>query len=76
VVARLGTPPRPQAQGEKRYVREKEAATFLGVSVSALRSWRGKRSPCGPPVTRMGKMVLYSMKELERFMEQRIVEGW
>ena len=33
VVARLPTPPKPQAQGEKRYVREKEAAAFLGVSV-------------------------------------------
>jgi hypothetical protein len=28
-----------------------------------------------PPVTRMGKMVLYSMKGLEQFMEQRTVEG-
>jgi len=25
----------------------------------------------GPPVTRIGKLVLYSVKELERFMEER-----
>jgi predicted DNA-binding transcriptional regulator AlpA len=74
VVARLPTPPKLQAQEEKRYVREKEAAAFLGVSVSALRSWRGKRSPSGPPDTRMGKMVMYSVKELERYMEERTVE--
>jgi hypothetical protein len=64
----------PQAQGEKRYVREKEAAAFLGVSVSALRSWRSKRSPSGSPVTRIDRMLLYSMKELERYMELRTVE--
>lgn len=61
---------------ECRYVREKEAAAFLGVSVSALRSWRAKRSPSGPAVTRIDRMVMYSMKELEQFKEQRIVEGW
>jgi hypothetical protein len=27
-------------------------------------------------LTRMGKMVMYSMKGLKQFMEQRIVEGW
>jgi hypothetical protein len=75
VVARLPAPPKPQAQGENRYVREKEAAAFLGVSVSALRSWRGKRRHSGPPVTRMGKMVVYSVKELAGFAEERTVEG-
>jgi predicted DNA-binding transcriptional regulator AlpA len=75
VVARLGTAPKPHAQGEKRYVREKEAAKYLGVSAATLRSWKSKRSPSGPPVTRMGKMVMYSVKELERYMEERTVEG-
>jgi predicted DNA-binding transcriptional regulator AlpA len=76
VVARLGITPQSQLQGEKRYVREKEAAAFLGVSVFTLQSWRSRGEPCSPPVTRMGKMVMYSMKGLEQFMEQRIVEGW
>lgn len=75
VVARLGTTPKPQAYGDKRYVRDIEAAKFLGVSVSALRDWRSRRPPSGPPVTRLDKMVLYSVKELERYMEQRTVEG-
>lgn len=74
VVSRLPAPPKPQAQEEKRYVREKEAAAFLGVSVSALRSWRGKRRRSGPSVTRMGRMVVYSVKELARFAEERTVE--
>lgn len=74
VVARLGTAPKPLTQGEQRYVRDVEAAAFLGVSVFTLRSWRSRGEPCGPPVTRMGKMVMYSMKGLEQFMEQRTLE--
>jgi hypothetical protein len=75
LVTRLGTTPKPQPKGEQRYVREHAAAAFLGVSVSALRSWRSKRSPSGPPVTRIDRMVLYSVEELERFKEERTVEG-
>ena len=33
-----------------------------------------QRSPSGPPVTRMGKMVMYSVKGLEQYMEERTVE--
>ena len=75
VVARLGTTPKPQAQGEKRYIRDVEAAKYLGVSAATLRSWRSRREPCGPPVTRIDRMVLYSVKELEKYMEQRTVQG-
>jgi hypothetical protein len=71
VTARLGATPKAQSHGDKRYVRDVEAATFLGVRVGTLRRWRSKRPPCGPPVTRMGKMVMYSVRELERFMEER-----
>jgi hypothetical protein len=71
VVARLGTSPKFHALGETRYVRDVEAAELLGVSVWTLRGWRSKREPCSPPVTRMGSMVMYSMKGLEQFMEQR-----
>jgi len=71
VVFRLEARPKAQAKGEQRYVRDVEAAAFLGVRVGTLRSWRSRAEPCGPPVTRMGRMVMYSMKELERFMEKR-----
>jgi predicted DNA-binding transcriptional regulator AlpA len=73
VAAQLGTSLKPQPQAQKRYIREKEAAAFLGVSVKTLRSWRNKGSPTGPPVTRIDRMVLYSMEGLEQFMEQRTV---
>ena len=47
VVARLSASPKPQAQRDKRYVRDVEAAKYLGVSAATLRSWRSKRSPSG-----------------------------
>ncbi len=74
VVARLGTRPKPEAKRERWYVRDVEAAAFLGISVFTLRSWRSRGKPYGPPVTRMGKMVMYSIKGLEQFMEERTVE--
>ena len=75
VVARLGTAPRSQARGEQRYVRDVEAASFLGVRVGTLRGWRSRGTGGGPPVTKVGGMVMYSMKGLEQFMEERTVEG-
>jgi hypothetical protein len=75
VVARLATTPKPQAKGEQRYIRDVEAAKYLRVSAATLRSWRAKRSPSGPAVTRIDRMVMYSMKGLEQFMELRTVEG-
>ncbi len=52
VVARLGAPPpKPKTEAEPRYLREQAAAKLLGVSTSALRSWRGKRRTVGLPVT-------------------------
>ena len=73
VAARLGATPKIQSHGDKRYVRDVEAAKYLGVSAATLRSWRSKRTPSGPPVTRMGKMVLYSVTGLEQYMEERTI---
>ena len=40
IAARLGTQPAVPKHIGNRYVREKEAAAFLGVSVQTLRAWR------------------------------------
>src|ERR1019366_7802429 len=74
VVTRLRARPNAQVQSESRYVREKEAAAFLGISVFTLQSWRSRGEPSSPPFTKVGGMVMYSMKELEQFMELRTVE--
>ena len=73
VAARLGAVPAAKKQISDRYVRDVEAAAFLGVSVKTLRGWRSTMSSSGPPVTRMGRMVMYSMKGLEQYMEERTV---
>jgi predicted DNA-binding transcriptional regulator AlpA len=65
--------PKPQANSEQRYVREKEAAAFLGVSVSTLQGWRSRGEPCSPPFSKVGGMVMYSMKALEEYMEMRTI---
>jgi hypothetical protein len=57
----------------RQYVREREAAAYMGVSVSALRSWRLRRSKHGPLFTRIGRMVMYSMPELEEHMRGGLV---
>lgn len=57
----------------KHYVREREAAEFMGVKVSTLRAWRMRRSKTGPPFTRVGRMILYPVAELEAHMRARMV---
>ncbi len=55
------------------YVRESEAAKYIGVTVSTLRSWRTKRSKNGPPYTRLGRLVMYPIAELDEHMKARTV---
>ena len=56
-----------------RYVREGEAAKYIGVTVSTLRSWRTKRSKNSPPYIRLGRMVMYPVAELDGHMRARLV---
>lgn len=44
----------------------REAAAFLGVSVSTLNKWRVYG--CGPRYTKMGGAVRYSQADLESFV--------
>lgn len=46
-----------------------EAATYLGVAVSTLKSWRAKK--IGPPWTRRGgRLVCYFPAELDAFLRR------
>ncbi|HYL12070.1 MAG TPA: hypothetical protein VEV41_03495 [Terriglobales bacterium] len=73
VFSRLATTPKVANNERKQYLREKEAAQYMGVSVSALRSWRTKRSKNGPPYTRVGRMVLYPVRGIDDHMRTRTV---
>lgn len=74
VFSRLATTPKDPNNERKQHLREKEAAHYMGVSVSALRSWRTKRSNNGPSYTRLGRMVSYSVSEIDEHMRTRMVQ--
>ena len=73
VSSRLAVATSESNRDRTRYVREREAAKYVGVTVSTLRSWRTKRSKNGPPYTRLGRMVMYPIAELEEHMKARTV---
>lgn len=73
LASRLGAQPTAKIPMGNRYVREKEAAEFLGVSVMTLRAWRSRVSRDHPTVTKVGGMVMYSKRALEEFMDVRTV---
>jgi hypothetical protein len=53
VISRLPVPSQG-ATVRKQFVREREAASYMGISVATLRRWRTLRSKSGPPFTRVG----------------------
>jgi predicted DNA-binding transcriptional regulator AlpA len=56
----------------ERLLSRKEAATFLGVSVSCLANWAcTKRQPL--PYVKLGNMVRYRMRDLEAFVTEQMV---
>ncbi|MGO9338434.1 MAG: helix-turn-helix domain-containing protein [Terracidiphilus sp.] len=66
-----GQLPRKQVAVRPGARRSSGEPDFLGVSVSTLQGWRSRGTGGGPSWTKVGGMVMYSMKELERFMEER-----
>jgi|ERR1017187_9904998 hypothetical protein len=58
VSARLGAVPAAKKQIDNRYVREQEAAAFLGVSVFTLQSWRSRGEPSGLTRHHQGDAVI------------------
>ena len=71
--ARIAGAGSDSGRDQRGYVREGEAAKYIGVSVSTLRSWRTKRSKNGPPFTRLGRLVMYPIAELDEHMKERTV---
>jgi hypothetical protein len=74
VLSRLA-PTSSDRRNDRQYLREKEAAEYLGVSVFSLRSWRSKGSSSGPPYTRLGRIVVYSVTDLEAHMRARMISN-
>ena len=47
------------------YISEKEAAVYLGISLSTIRRWRKKG--IGPEFFHFGRVLRYSIRTLEAF---------
>jgi hypothetical protein len=74
VVTRLGAMPAAKKEIGNRYVRDVEAAAYLGLSVWTLRCWRSRGETSTPLFTKVSSMVMYSMKALEQYMEMRTAQ--
>lgn len=55
------------------WLSEKEAAASLGFSVSTLRRWRHKN--VGPSYFHFGKILRYSRRALDEFLEKNTVSA-
>jgi predicted DNA-binding transcriptional regulator AlpA len=54
------------------YLRRADAASFLGLSVSTLANWASAGR--GPTYHKMGRVPMYSLAELRRFVESQTVK--
>lgn len=63
-----------QPIGYQPLINDKEAAIFLGMSVTTLRKWRVEGR--GPRFYRLGRSVRYAIPDLESFRESNQVLPW
>ena len=61
------------APGPTRFLRRRNAAAYLGISEATLRAWvtRGR----GPKVTRLGRMCVYDISDLEAWVTEQQQRG-
>ena len=55
----------------QQYVNEDEVAQLTGLAVQTLRNWRHQRR--GFPYIKLGRRVLYPSRDIEKFLEERII---
>ena len=55
----------------QQYVNEDEVAQLTRLAVQTLRNWRHQRR--GFPYIKLGRRVLYPLKDIEQFLEERII---
>ncbi|MEM0330724.1 MAG: helix-turn-helix domain-containing protein [Archaeoglobaceae archaeon] len=62
---------------EKKLLTEKEAAFYLGVSVSMLRQMRSQSYPAKTdfiPYYKIGRAVRYRLEDLDAWLEERRIQ--
>lgn len=55
-----------------RLINEKAAAAMLGLSIRTLQTWRWRG--CGPRFLKVGRLVKYSITDIESFIESSYCE--
>lgn len=60
---------RPFSPEFPKYMNEKQAGEYLGISPNTLRIWRGEKK--GPIYHKIDKSVRYSREELDVWMKSR-----
>lgn len=53
-----------------RFLTEKKAANYFGISVSTMR--RLRLSSCGPPFFHAGDIIRYKLPDLDAFIEREL----
>jgi len=56
-----------------RYLSSKEVADQLGLHNDTLKAWRARDE--GPPYFRMGRAIRYRPEEVEKWLEEKRVDG-
>ncbi|MEM8971713.1 MAG: helix-turn-helix domain-containing protein [Pseudomonadota bacterium] len=65
--------PRPATPAEVIVLTTRQAASYLGLSVSTLNKWR-----CygfGPKYLKLGRAVRYQQQELDRYLAGRLYQS-
>lgn len=63
---------REYQMNERQKLNTQEAAAYLGVQPNTLEVWRCKHK--GPRYAKLGRRVLYDIKDLEAFFASRSIE--
>lgn len=65
-LAKLADRPTPPTQ---RWVDARDCGAYIGVSVHTLARWRSDGNDSGPPWVRIGGLVRYDLRAVDRWLE-------
>ena len=60
---------------EQRFMTTEQAARYLGIAPSTLKTSRCRPELNGPPYKKFGRAVRYDIRDLEQHMQERSYRG-
>ncbi|HBQ48142.1 MAG TPA: DNA-binding protein [Hyphomonas atlantica] len=69
--------PETKSEGEveQRFLTTEQAARYLGIAPSTLKTSRCRPELNGPPYKKFGRAVRYDIRDLDEHMEERSYRG-